>query len=153
MHGSQSTGGARKTLVRFGAVFGVAVLSAAGAHADGPVQLRSRLGDACLDAPSASWFAPVVVNPCNGTDFQRWSITGDGRLESAAFPGQCLSVDSSRARLLACGNSRRWTIEPNGQITAVLGGCLTVLGGPDPGTWVSTRICNGAPEQGWDSVP
>lgn len=146
-------GGARQGLVVFGAAFGVAVLSAGGASADGPVQLRSRLGDVCLDAPSASWFTPVVINPCTGADSQRWNLTGDLRLESAAFPGQCLSVDSATTHLSACWNSQRWTIQPNGQITAVLGGCLTVLGGPGPGTWVSTRICNGTPEQGWDTVP
>jgi Ricin-type beta-trefoil lectin domain len=153
MHESRLAGGARRAVGLLGAVFGVAVLTAGGASADGPVQLRSRLGDVCLDAPSASWFTPVVINPCNGADSQRWNLTGDARLESAAFPGQCLTVDSSMARLLACWNSQRWTIQPNGQVTAVLGGCLTVLGGPGPGTWVSTRFCNGAPEQGWDIVP
>jgi hypothetical protein len=64
----------------------------------------------------------VVVNPCNGADFQRW-------------------------------NSRHWSLAPDGHITAALGGCLTVLGGPDPGTAVGSRTCGGGPEQGWDSVP
>ncbi|CAJ1499847.1 RICIN domain-containing protein [[Mycobacterium] holstebronense] len=129
------------------------MLSAGGASADGPVHLRSRLGDVCLDAPGVGIYSPVVINPCNGTDSQRWNLNGDGRIESTAFPGQCLSVeDSATAHVLACWNSRRWAIDPNGQITVILGGCLSVLGGPDPGTWVSTRICNGAPEQGWDSA-
>ncbi|MGB3333916.1 MAG: RICIN domain-containing protein [Mycobacterium sp.] len=150
---SRSQGKVRQALVLFGAVFGIAVLSNGEASADGPIQLRSRLGDVCLDAPGMGIFSPVVINPCNGTDSQRWNLTDDGRLESAAFPGQCLTVEgSAAAHVLACWNSRRWTIEPNGQITAVLGGCLAVLGGPDPGTWVSTRICNGAPEQGWDAA-
>jgi hypothetical protein len=153
MHASQLTGPARRALLLVGALCGVAALSAGGAHADGPLQVRSRIGDACLDAPAANWLTPAVINPCNGTDFQRWNLTGDGRLESAAFPGQCLGVDSSRTRLMPCWNSQRWTVQDNGQITAILGGCLTVLGGPGPGTWVATRICNGSPEQGWDLVP
>jgi ricin-type beta-trefoil lectin protein len=147
------TGGVRQGLVAFGAALGVAVLGAGGASADGPVQLRSRLGDVCLDVPSANVLTPAVINPCNRADSQRWILTGDLRIESAAFPGQCLSVDTSATHLSTCWNSQRWIIQPNGQITAILGGCLTVLGGPGPGTSVSTRICNGAPEQGWDSVP
>jgi Ricin-type beta-trefoil lectin domain len=155
MHESHWTGRARRAVVLAGAVFGAAMLSAGAASADGPVQLRSRLGDACLDAPNDSWFTPVVVNPCNGADTQRWNLNGDGRIESVAFPGRCLNVPESSLslRLLACWTSQRWTIQPDGRITALLGGCLTVLGGPGPGTWVGPRICNGSPEQGWDSVP
>jgi Ricin-type beta-trefoil lectin domain len=141
-----------RAVVLLGALFAV-LLGAGVASADGPVALRSRLGDVCLDAPGAGWLTPMVINPCNGAPSQRWNLTGDGRLESVAFPGQCLNVDDSAARLAACWNSRRWTVQPNGQITAVLGGCLSVLGGPGPGTWVATRICNGGPEQGWDTVP
>ncbi|BCI91603.1 hypothetical protein NIIDMKKI_68090 [Mycobacterium kansasii] len=76
-----------RVLAVVGAVFGVAVLCAGTASADGPVQLKSRLGDFCLDAPSGSWFTPVVINPCNGTDFQRWNVNGDREIESVAFPG------------------------------------------------------------------
>ncbi|OBJ09819.1 hypothetical protein A5659_19785 [Mycobacterium sp. 1165196.3] len=147
-------GEARRALVLLGTVFGLAMLGAGGASADGPVQLRSRLGDACVDGPGSGWLAPVVVNPCNGADSQRWTLSGIGRLESAAFPGQCLNSDGTgAAHLVACWDSQRWNVQPNGQITAVLGGCLAVLGGPDPGTWVSTRWCNGDPGQGWDIVP
>ena len=60
-------------------------------------------------------------------------------------------------RLEACVNwfTQQWTIQPDDQVTtAPVGACLTVLGGPGPGTWVSTRFCNGdAPDQAWDSVP
>lgn len=52
-------GGVLRVLVVVGAVFDVAVLNAGAASADGPVQLKSRLGDVCLDAPvgagSARW--------------------------------------------------------------------------------------------------
>ncbi|MDT5350342.1 MAG: hypothetical protein QOH91_3629 [Mycobacterium sp.] len=50
--------------------------------------------------------------------------------------------------------AQHWSIQPNGQVTREFGGCLSVLGGPGPGTWVSTRFCNGdAPDQAWDSAP
>jgi hypothetical protein len=63
MHELRSMGGVGRALVVVGTVLGVAVLSAGAAAADGPVQLRSRLGDVCLDAPSGSWFSAVVINP------------------------------------------------------------------------------------------
>jgi hypothetical protein len=155
MRQTRLMGGVRQALVVVGAVFVGAMPSAGEATADGPVELRSRLGDVCLDAPSANWPTSVVINPCNGTDFQRWNVTADQKLESAAFPGKCLSLpkDSWTSRLQPCWMSQHWTIQPNGQITTNLGPCLTVLGGPAPGTSVSTRFCNGAPEQGWDSTP
>ncbi|WP_082975487.1 RICIN domain-containing protein [Mycobacterium sp. 1245805.9] len=156
MHESRSARAARHAVVLLGAAFGVAILSASGARADGPVQLRSRLGDACLDAPDAGWYTPMVVNPCNGTDFQRWNPTSDGHIESAAFPGQCLALKfgDGKVSLRSCWDwdSRFWTVQPNGQITTAYG-CLTVLGGPDPGTWVNTRNCDGTPGQAWDAVP
>ncbi|KZS66646.1 RICIN domain-containing protein [Mycobacterium ostraviense] len=149
--------GGRRAPAVVGAVLGLALLNAGVAHADGPVQLKSRLGDVCLDAPSGSWVSPVVINPCNGTGFQRWNLNGQ-EIESVAFPGECLTQPGEGwwAKLNPCTNwiSQHWTIQSNGQVTNDLGGCLAVLGGPDPGTWVSTRWCNaGAPEQQWDSVP
>jgi hypothetical protein len=47
--------------------------------------------------------------------------------------------------------AQHWSVQPNGQVTSGVGACLTVLGGPDPGTWVSTRFCNGDPNQAWDA--
>ncbi|VBA34265.1 hypothetical protein LAUMK13_00455 [Mycobacterium innocens] len=157
MRGSRLICSGRRALAVVGAVLGLAVLNAGVADADGPVELKSRLGDVCLDAPSGSWVSPVVINPCNGTDFQRWNLNGQ-EIESVAFPGECLIQPGEGwwAKLNPCTNwiSQHWTIQPNGQVTNDLGGCLAVLGGPDPGTWVSTRWCNaGAPEQQWDSVP
>lgn len=57
------TGVARQALGVFGVVLAVAPLSVGEASADGPVQLRSRLGDICLDGPSPNWPAQVVVKP------------------------------------------------------------------------------------------
>ena len=89
MHELRLMGGVGRDLVVVGAVFGVVMLSVGAASADGPVQLSSRLGDVCLDAPSGSWLTAVVINPCNGTDFQRWNLNGR-QLESVAFSGECL---------------------------------------------------------------
>ncbi len=146
--------GVRQALVVVGAVFAVALPSAGEATADGPVVLKSRLGDVCLDATGANWPSQVVVNPCNGADSQRWNATADQRLESAAFPGRCLTMPSETAgvtRLNTCWTGQHWTVQPDGRITTVYGTCLTVLGGPDPGTSVAARNCNGGPEQGWDT--
>ncbi|WP_439330753.1 ricin-type beta-trefoil lectin domain protein [Mycobacterium scrofulaceum] len=157
MHGSESLGGLGKAVGAVGAALGVVVLGAGPAAADGPVQVKSRLGDVCLDAPTGSWYSALLINPCNGSDFQRWNVNGL-QLESVAFPGSCLTKpsDSAFARLGPCLNmpGQRWTAQPDGQVTtALLGACLTVLGGPDPATLVSTRWCNGDAGQGWDYVP
>ena len=148
--------GARQALVVVGVGCALATLTVGEATADGPIVLKSQLGDLCLDAPSDAWPTQVVVNPCNGSDFQRWNVTGDQKLESVAFPGKCLTMPSSDAmvsRLQACWNSQHWIVQPDGRITATFGPCLTVLGGPGPGTSVAARICTGGPEQGWDSSP
>jgi Ricin-type beta-trefoil lectin domain len=96
MRQSRVVRGARQAVVLTVAVFAGAMPSAGEATADGPVVLKSRLGDVCLDAPNGSWPSQVVVNPCNGTDFQRWNVTADQRLESAAFPGRCLTCPVER---------------------------------------------------------
>src|ERR1700744_2182666 len=83
-----TTGGVGRALVVVSTVF--AMLSAGVASADGPVHIRSRLGDTCLDAPSWIGDVPVVINPCNDSDFQRWNLNG-GQLENVAFPGKCLT--------------------------------------------------------------
>ncbi|MFV8318285.1 ricin-type beta-trefoil lectin domain protein [Mycobacterium sp. 23] len=144
-------------LVAIAAVLGTAGLSAAPANADGPVQVKSRMGDVCLDAPDSSWLTAVVVNPCNGADSQRWNQNGE-QLESVAYPGNCLTSpneDRWTAHLGPCLNwfNQHWSPQPNGHIMISLDGCLTVLGGPNPGTWVSTRFCGGDVDQGWDLVP
>ncbi|ORA98739.1 hypothetical protein BST33_15840 [Mycolicibacter minnesotensis] len=137
----------------------VAVGIAGVAAADEPVQLTSRLGDFCLDAPSGDYFAAVVINPCADTDSQRWYLNGK-QLQNVAFPGGCLinpavvSTDGAMfAHLGPCVGMwpQNWNIDPNGQVKNDTGWyCLTVLGPPGPGTWVSARYCNGDPSQGWD---
>jgi hypothetical protein len=69
-----------------GVVFAGAITFAGGAAANAPVEIKSRLGNACPDAPSDAWPTHVVVNTCNGANFQRWNITGDQRLETRPFP-------------------------------------------------------------------
>src|SRR5277367_2647881 len=147
MHESRVIGGVCRGGVVVGAVLGVATLGVGAAGADGPVQLRSRLGDFCLDAPNAGGMGGEVINPCNGTDFQRWNLNGQ-QLESVAFPGRCLTVPSGGSffsQLGPCYNTmgQHWNIQPDGQVKTDLGLCLTVLGGPGPGTWVSARLCTG----------
>jgi hypothetical protein len=158
MDESRLVSGVRRGLVVVGAVLAVAVLSAGAASADGPVQLRSRLGDSCLDAPNGAIFTPMVINPCNGSDTQRWNLNAAGQLESVAFPGACLTIPGQSwwVHVQPCGDfyTEHWSIQPNGQGTTNFGACLTVLGGADPGTQVSTRACvPDAPDQAWDSAP
>ncbi|OBK51805.1 RICIN domain-containing protein [Mycobacterium sp. 1081908.1] len=135
----------------------VAVLFAGAADADGPVQLRSRLGDFCLDSPTGIYYAAVVINPCNGSDSQRWYLNGR-QLQNVAFPGGCLinpAGDSAFAHLGPCIGmwNQNWNFDPNGTVKTDPGWlCLAVLGGPGPGTWVSTRYCDGDPGQAWDVV-
>ena len=148
--------GVAGALLVVSAVLGGATLNADGASADGPVHIRSRLGDTCLDAPSWIGDVPVVINPCNDSDFQRWNLNG-GQLENVAFPGKCLTdpQKGSSVHLEMCRGAmvQHWNFQPNGQATTDLGNCLTVLGGPGPGTRVSARYCTGDPNQGWDSAP
>lgn len=80
-------GGVLRVLVVVGAVFDVAVLNAGAASADGPVQLKSRLGDVCLDAPSGSWFSPLVINPCMGPTFSAGISPMTGRSRAWPSPG------------------------------------------------------------------
>lgn len=151
------TGGAGRVLVVVIAVLGLALRIAGVAAADDSVGLASRLGDVCLDAPGANYFAAVVVNPCDGSDSQRWYLNGR-QLQNVAFPGGCLinpAGDGMFAHLGPCVGMwpQNWNIDPNGQVKNDTGAyCLTVLGGPGPGTWVSTRYCNGDPSQGWDVI-
>jgi hypothetical protein len=148
--------GVGRALVAVSMVLGGAMLSAGAASADGPVHVRSRLGDACLDAPSWIGDVPVVINPCNDSDFQRWNLNGQ-QLENAAFPGKCLTPldKASVLHLELCRGAmvQHWNFQPDGQVKNDVGNCLTAFGGPAPGTRVSGRWCNGDPGQGWDSAP
>jgi len=70
---TRSISAVRQVFVVVGPVFAGAMSSAGEATADGPVAFRSQLGDVCLDAPNGGWPSNVMINPCNGTDFQRWN--------------------------------------------------------------------------------
>ncbi|OBK80329.1 hypothetical protein A5649_12840 [Mycolicibacter heraklionensis] len=165
MHRLRVLGGVGRVLAVLGTALCVAVGFVGPAAADGPVRLGSRLGDFCLDAPSANYFAAVVINPCDGSDSQRWYLNGR-QLQNVAFPGGCLinpaanatanpADESMFAHLGPCAGMwpQNWNIDPDGQVKNDTGWyCLTVLGGPAPGTWVSSRYCNGDPSQGWDVI-
>ena len=160
MHESRLKGGVRRALVVAGAGFGVALLSAGVASAADPVQVRSRLGNWCLDGPNGK-DTPTILNPCNGSRSQLWVFDPDGRIESVAFPRQCLDIsgpaDVTPVMLSPCRGDRtngRWTLQPNGQITSALGPCLNVNGGvANPATPVIAYHCiPDVTDEQWDSV-
>ena len=160
MHESRLMGGVRRALVVVGAVFGVALLSAGVAGAAGPVQLKSRLGNWCLDGPNST--AATMVNPCDGSKSQLWVFNSAGQIESVAFPGDCVSIsdaaDDTPVILLSCqtnANNQRWNPQTNGQVTSALGPCLNVFGGvAQPGTPVIAYHCTAdVADEEWDSVP
>lgn len=160
MYESQRTGGVRRALVTAGAMFGVGLLSAGVANAVDPVQLRSRLGNWCIDGPNGNNTA-TVVNPCNGSKSQQWVFNSAGQIESVAFPGQCMSIsdaaDATPVILSPCqanATNGRWTAQANGQVTSVLGPCLNVFGGvAQPGTPVIAYHCLAdVTDEQWDSV-
>lgn len=160
MHESPLIGGVCRALCVVGAVFGVALLSGGVASAANPVQLKSRLGNLCLDGPGGNKTA-TVVNPCNGSSSQLWVLNSAGQIQSVAFPENCVSVnnaaDNTPVMLLHCqtdANNQQWNTQPNGQVTSALGPCLNVSGGvAQPGTPVIAYHCipDVADEQ-WDSV-
>ena len=161
MHDSRLMGGMRRAPVVVGAVFGIAVLSAGVAGAADPVQLKSRLGNWCLDGPNGN-NAATMVNPCDGSKSQRWVFNAAGQIESAAFPGACLSIadaaDNTPVMLSTCqgnANNQHWNTQTNGQVTSVLGPCLNVFGGvAQPGTPVIAYHCiPDVADEEWDSVP
>ncbi|WP_423202371.1 RICIN domain-containing protein [Mycobacterium decipiens] len=152
--------GVCRAVVVAGAVFGVALLSAGVASADGSVQVKSRLGNWCLDTPSGNFNTATFVNACDGSPSQRWDINSDGQIESAAYPGACLTagaVSMWQVTVFPCqmgGFNQHWNIHPNGQIEDSLGSCLTIVNGDaHPGAPVRPFNCGfDGPAQEWDSV-
>jgi hypothetical protein len=161
MHESRLRGGLRRASYVVGAAVGAAVLSAGVASAADPVQLKSRLGSWCLDGPNGN-NAATMVNPCDGSKSQLWNFNSASQIESAAFPGNCLSIsdaaDTTPVILASCRldtSNTRWISQTNGQITSALGPCLNIDGGvANPGIPVIAYHCilDVADEQ-WDSVP
>ncbi|OBB82896.1 hypothetical protein A5760_11680 [Mycobacterium colombiense] len=160
MHESQLMGGVCRALVITGAGLGVALLSAGVASAAGPVQLKSRMGNWCLDGPNGN-NAPTMINACNGSTSQLWNFNAAGQIESAAFAGQCASIsspaDTTPVILSSCQtnpNNARWSIQPNGQVTSALGPCLNINGGvANPGVPVIAYRCLAdVTDEQWDSV-
>jgi hypothetical protein len=160
MHESRSMVGVRRALVVAGAGIGVALLSAGVASAAGPVQLKSRMGNWCLDGPNGK-NTPTILNPCDGSKSQLWMFNAAGQIESVAFPGQCASISSPAETtpviLSNCQinpNNARWNAQPNGQVTSALGPCLNINGGvANPGTPVIAYHCiPDVTDEQWDSV-
>ncbi|MEB3981466.1 RICIN domain-containing protein [Mycobacterium sp. 663a-19] len=160
MCGSRLIGGVRRSLVVAGAALGVALLGAGVASAAGPVQLKSRMGNWCLDNPTGN-NAATVINACNGSKSQLWNLNSASQIESAAFPGNCLSIasaaDTTPVILSTCqadSNNQRWNTQPNGQVTSALGPCLNINGGvANPGTAVIAYHCiPDVTDEQWDSV-
>ena len=158
MDESQLTG---RALVVMGAAFGVALLGTGVASAADPVQLKSRLGNWCLDGPNGNNTA-TMVNPCDGSKSRLWNFNSGGQIESVAFPGACLSIsnaaDTTPVMLSTCrsdSDNERWNHQPNGQVTSALGPCLNVNGGvANPGTAVIAYHCLAdVADEEWDSVP
>ena len=160
MDESRMMGGMRRGLLVAGAGVTVALLSAGVASAAGPVQLKSRMGNWCLDGPNGN-NTPTMVNPCDGSKSQLWVFNTAGQIESVAFPGECASISSpaettpvilSNCRINP--NNARWNAQPNGQVTSALGPCLNINGGvANPGTTVIAYHCiPDVTDEHWDSV-
>jgi hypothetical protein len=141
-------------------MLGVAPLNAGVASAADPVELRSRLGNWCLDGPNGD-NTSTVVNPCTGSKSQLWTFNPAGQIESAAFPGHCLSIgnaaDNTPVTLAPCqaaAANEQWNHRVNGQIASALGPCLNVFGGvAQPGTAVIAYHCIADVEdEQWDDV-
>ena len=161
MHKSRLIGDVCRSLVVVGAVLSVALLSAGVASAAGPAQLKSRLGNWCLDSPNGN-NAATMINACNGSKSQLWNFNSAGQIESVAFPGHCVSIsnaaDTTPVTLSPCqsnANNQRWNRQANGQVTSALGPCLNVNGGvANPGTPVIAYHCIAdVADEEWDSVP
>src|SRR5574337_1609962 len=91
MHEPRLSGGLCRAVVAAGAALSVTLLSVGVAGAADPVQLRSRMGNWCLDGQNGSNTA-TMVNPCDGSKSQRWVFNAAGQIESAAFPANCLGI-------------------------------------------------------------
>lgn len=160
MYESQLMCGVRRTALITGVGLGIALLSAGAAGAAGPAQLKSRMGDWCLDGPGGN-NTPTMINACDGSKSQLWNFNPAGQMESAAFPGQCASIsspaDATPVILSSCQtnpNNARWNIQPNGQVTNALGPCLNINGGvANPGVPVIAYRCLAeVTDEQWDSV-
>lgn len=160
MHGSWLMAAWRRPLVVVGAVLGVGLLSAGVASAADPVQLKSRMGNWCLDAPNGNNTA-TVINSCDGSKSQLWAFNGAGQIGSLAFPGQCVSInnaaDNTPVTLSPCQSNsanQSWNSQANGQITSALGPCLNISGGvAQPANPVIAYHCiPDVTDEQWDSV-
>ncbi len=151
-------GSVRPALVVVGAVLGL--LSAGVANAADGVQLKSRMGNWCLDAPGGGNTA-TVINPCNGSGSQLWVVNPGGQIQNVAVAGNCLSIanaaDTTPVTLAPCqnnANGQQWNQQANGQVASAIGPCLNINGGvANPGTPVIAYHCiPDVADEEWDSV-
>jgi hypothetical protein len=126
------------------------------------------LNDWCLDIGRYAATTPpapvAIINPCNGSNSQRWVFNSAGQIESMYSPGYCLSIDGpwdgAAVGLTACqgfgstGDRELWTHQANGQVTSAVGPCLAIWGGQTvPATFVIGYHCTAdTPGQEWDSA-
>jgi len=101
---SRLMGGVRRALFITGAGFGVALLTAGVASAADPTQLRSRMGNWCLDGPNGK-DTPVMINPCTGSKSQLWIFNSAGQLERITGV-----VSAALAMLAHCPGKARFSI-------------------------------------------
>ena len=64
-----------------------------------------------------------MINPCNGSDFQRWNLNGR-QLENVATPGRCLTmpVEGSVSHLELCRDAyiQHWSSSPTARSRLML---------------------------------
>lgn len=102
----------------------------------------------------------AIINPCNGSNSQRWVFNPAGQIESMYFTGRCLSTigpwDGGGVSLVPCqglfstGDQELWNHEANGQITSAVGPCLAVWEGMNLA--IGYHCTADTPGQEWDSV-
>ncbi|MER7755008.1 RICIN domain-containing protein [Kitasatospora sp. NPDC097643] len=126
-------------------------------------------GGGCLTSAPAG--QPLTVNACDGSDRQKWRLTGptgsgggdtgNGAVPVySAFPGKCLDVTGGNTAnrtpidLYDCNAtaSQRWTPSASSGVFTLkaFGKCLDVAGGAtDRGTRVGLYDCNATTAQNW----
>ncbi|MGW4202424.1 ricin-type beta-trefoil lectin domain protein [Streptomyces sp. NPDC004726] len=70
----------------------------------------------CLEAVNPSPAAGSVrINGCDGSDAQKWDVTGAGAIRTQRYGGYCLTLLPDTAGLARCqesGAAQKWTLKP-----------------------------------------
>lgn len=132
-------------------------------------QIRSGVGASgtlCLE-PQGGSLTPgafVVVNTCSpAAAAQKWTMTQDGYLRSAASPEYCLdgggsTANGTKLRVNVCNgsNGQRFEVSPFGELRTMFAPavCLDVTNAnAAPGAYVQLYQCNTTSAQRWFSLP